>query len=225
MHTEGHDMGKPEGVHAHPAPKIDSEHPGYETQDVSVGGIITFLAGLSGFVIIFFFFCFAMGKAINYALVKHDGPLDKWHAQAITLGATPRGDKREDLTSNAVMEQRELSQMTQVFPTPRLETDDGNQDIADLHAREDLLLNYTSSAQDLPAGAIRIPIERAMQLIVQRGLPQAPTSQPTRALMAGEAVPTVTAPLTDGFARTGYELQTIEARNENNDYKRAEAKQ
>jgi len=45
MHTEGHDMGQPEGVQAHPSPKLDSEHPGYETEDVSVGGIITFLAG------------------------------------------------------------------------------------------------------------------------------------------------------------------------------------
>ena len=34
--------------------------------------------------------------------------------------------------------------MTQQFPTPRLQTDDGNQDMADLHAREDLLLeNYS----------------------------------------------------------------------------------
>jgi hypothetical protein len=225
MHTEGHDMGEPEGVQAHPSPKLDSEHPGYETQDVSVGGIVTFLAGLSGFVIIFFFFCFAMGKAINYALVKHDGEPDKWHSQPVTLGATPRGEKREDLTSNAVMEQRELSQMTQVFPTPRLETDDGNQDLADLHAREDLLLNYYSSAQELPAGAIRIPIDRAMQLILQRGLPQATTQQQATALMAGENAPTVTAPLTDGFARTGYELQTIEAREEKNEYNHAEGKQ
>jgi hypothetical protein len=43
--------------------------------------------------------------------------------------------------------------------------------------------------------------------------------------MAGESAPKVTAPLTDGFARTGYELQTMEAREENNEYKRAEAKQ
>ena len=225
MHTEGHDMGQPEGVQAHPSPKHDSEHPGYETEDVSVGGITTFLAGLAGSVIIFFFFCFAMGKAINYALVKHDGEPDKWHSQPVTLGATPRGMKREDLTSDATMEQRELSQVTQAFPTPRLETDDGNQDIADLHAREDLLLNYYSSSQDLAAGAIRIPIDRAMQLILERGLPQAPSPQQAGTLMAGETAPTVTAPLTDGFARTGYELQTIESREENNEYKRAEGKQ
>jgi hypothetical protein len=204
--------------------KIDDNNPGYETQDINVNGIVTFLAGLSGFVIIFFFFCFVMGKAINYALAKQDGPADKWH-QSVTLGATPRGDKREDLTSNSTMEQRQLQQMTQVFPTPRLETDDGNQDLADLHAREDLLLDNYSSSNDLPAGTIRIPIEQAMKLVVQRGLPKATAS--TRAaptLMAGESKPVVSAPLTDGFARTGYELQTMEAREQKNEYEHAEKK-
>ena len=225
MHTEGHDMGKPEAVPAHPSPKHDSEHPGYETQDVNVGGIVVFLAGLAGSVVVFFLFCFVMGKALDSWLLHSDQTTaTKWQPDLSESGATPRGDKREDLTSNAVMEQRELSQMTQVFPTPRLETDDGNQDLADLHAREDLLLNYYSSAQDLPAGAIRIPIDRAMQLVLQRGLPQATPKQAT-ALMAGESAPMVTAPLTDGFARTGYELQTIEARDEKNEYNHAEGKQ
>jgi hypothetical protein len=203
--------------------KIDENNPGYETQDINVNGIVTFLAGLSGFVIIFFFFCFVMGKAINYALAKQDGPADKWH-QSVTLGATPRGDKREDLTSNATMEQRQLQQMTQVFPTPRLETDDGNQDLADLHAREDLLLDNYSSSNDLPAGTIRIPIAQAMKLVVQRGLPKAAVVTTTPTLMAGENKPTITAPLTDGFARTGYELQTMEAREQKNEYEHAEKK-
>jgi hypothetical protein len=224
MHTKGHDMGKPEGVEAHPSPKIDDQNPGYETQDINVNGIVTFLAGLSGFVIIFFFFCFVMGKAINYGLAKYDGPQDKWHPNIQTPGATPRGDKREDLASNAAMEQRQLQQMTQVFPTPRLETDDGNQDLADLHAREDLLLDNYSSSSDLSSGAIRIPISRAMELVVQRGLPQAAAAKTSQTLMAGENSPVVTAPLTDGFARTGYELDTIEARDQKNEFVRAEAK-
>jgi hypothetical protein len=62
-------------------------------------------------------------------------------------------------------------------------------------------------------------------LILQRGLPQAPSQQQATALMAGESAPTVTAPLTNGFARTGYELQTIEAREEKNEYNHAEGKQ
>jgi hypothetical protein len=220
---EGHDAGKPEGVVAHPMPQRDSENPGYETQDVSVGGIITFLAGLSGFVIIFFFFCFAMGKTINYGLAKYDGPQDKWHSDGMKMGA-PDSAKREDLTSNATMEQRELQQMTQTFPTPRLETDDGNQDLADLHSREDLLLENYSSSGDLPAGTIRIPIDQAMKLVVERGLPKATSTAGTTTLMAGEHAPTVAAPLTNGFARTGYELGKMEEREQRNEFAQAEGK-
>ncbi len=58
-------------------------------------------------------------------------------------------------------------------------------------------------------GKVRIPIARAMELIAQRGLPVAPEEQ-TEPLMAGDRAPVVTAPLTDGFARTGYEQQYME---------------
>jgi hypothetical protein len=214
---------RPEGTSPHPPAARDSEHPGYEVEDVSVGGIITFLAGLGGFLVIFFVFCFFMGKAIDYALAKQDGPVNKWHAGQGTLGETPHGEKLENLTSDAVMEQRQLAQMSQNFPTPRLETDDGEQDIADLHAREDLLLDYYSTSSDLPAGTIRIPVERAMQLIVQQGLPKPPTPAQPAPLMAGETAPTIQAPITDGFARTGYELETIETREQRNEFNRAEA--
>lgn len=210
--------------HKHAPHQVDPEHPGYEVQDINVGGIITFLAGLSGFVIVFFFFCFFMGKVINYEIAKSDGPNDKWHSNLNEVGDTPRGTTREDLSSNAAMQQRQLSAMTQVFPTPRLEADDGNQDLADLHAREDLLLNFYSTSPDLPADSVRIPIDRAMELIVQRGLPTAP--QPSsQSLMAGETAPSLQVPLTDGFARTGYELDTIEAREQKNEFNRAEGKQ
>ena len=219
---EGHDMGKPEGVHAHPAPKFDENHPGYEIQDVNAGGIATFLAGLFGFVLIFFVFCFFMGKAINYALLKQDGEPNKWQQNLSQAGQTPHGDKREDLMSNAEMQQRQLAAVSQSFPTPRLEMDDGNQDVADLHAKEDLLLDNYSTSSDLPAGTIRIPIERAMQLIVQRGLGTPAAATTPAKLMAGETAPQVQAPLTDGFARTGYELDTIEAREQKNSYEHAE---
>ena len=224
MHTEGNDPGRPAGTSPHPAPHRDDDHPGYEIQDVNVGGIVTFIAGLSGFLLVFFIFCFFMGKAINYTLAKQDGSADKWHQASGNLGSTPRGEKREDLTSNAVMEQRQLQAMTVNYPTPRLQTDDGNQDTADMHAREDLLLDHYSSAGDLPAGSIRIPIGRAMELVVQRGLPKAASVAVPRTLMAGDKVPAVTPPLTDGFARTGYELDTIAAREQKMDFNRAEAK-
>jgi hypothetical protein len=43
--------------------------------------------------------------------------------------------------------------------------------------------------------------------------------------MAGESKPAVAAPLTDGFARTGYEVHAIEAREQRTEFNRAEAKQ
>ena len=73
-----------------------------------------------------------------------------------------------------------MAEITQTFPTPRLLIDDGDQDVADLHAREDLLLsNY--SWVDQSKGTVRIPIEQAMELIAQRGLPVAPAVHDTAA--------------------------------------------
>ncbi len=182
-------------------PEIDS--PGYEVTDVNVSGIVVFLASLGAFVGVFFIFCFGMGKVINTAIIKSDGPSNKWNQ----IGSQPRG-KREDLTSNAVMEQNQLNEMVQRFPTPRLQTDDGNLEIAEMHAREDLLLdNY--SWVDRQAGRVRIPIARAMQLVVQHGLPVAPEEQ-TETLLAGDRAPVVAVPLTDGFARTGYDQQYLD---------------
>jgi hypothetical protein len=118
------------------------------------------------------------------------------------------------------MEQQELQQMTTAFPTPRLEMDDGNQATADLHAREDLLLEHYSLIDGQP-GTIRIPIERAMELIAQRGLPV--TQVNATDSVAYSAKPEIQTPLTKGFARTGYELTTIEARKQKMNYAGAEA--
>jgi hypothetical protein len=181
-----------------------ADSPGYEVTDVNVKGIVVFLASLFAFVGVFFIFCFGMGKVINTAILKSDGPPNKWNM----IGAQPNG-KRQDLTSNAVMEQNQLNQMVQRFPTPRLQPDDGNQEIAEMHAREDLLLNYYSWV-DRSSGKVRIPIARAMQIIAKNGLPVAPEELTTEPLMAGDRAPVLTVPLTDGFARTGYEQQYME---------------
>ncbi len=220
MHTEGHDMGKDTVGNTPPqaeAPKYDSEHPGYETSDVHVKGISVFLAGLFGTVIIFFFFCYGMGKVINNLWIKQDGPATKWTTAS---GTEPLG-KGKNLASNPEMQQQQLGQMVNNFPEPRLDIDDGNQATADLHAREDLLLNHYSKVDGQP-DAIRIPIDRAMQLIAQRGLPveSAPANVTNPVAFADK--PEVKVPLTTGFARTGYELTVMEARAQKMNFNQAE---
>src|SRR5450432_2926435 len=128
----------------------ESESVGYEVTDVNVNSIVVFLASLAAFVGVFFVVCFGMGKVINTAILKSDGPPNKWNQ----IAGQPAG-KREDMTSNAVLEQQQLRQMVGRFPTPRLQMDDGNQEIAEMHAREDLLLDYYSWA-DREHGKVRI---------------------------------------------------------------------
>lgn len=214
MPTNEHDL-KPRDLHgAH-----DPEHPGYEVSDVNVNGILVFLSGLAGSLIVFFLICFLLGKVINGQLQKADGPADKWHGQRLIGGEAKPTELQKNLPNNPEMQQHELQQISGTFPEPRLEMDDGLQNTADLHAREDLFLNYYSRTPNTQA--IRIPIERAMELVAQRGLPVNAHAS-TEPVMVGDAVPSVQAPLTNGFARTGYEIEKIEAREQQMSFRRAE---
>ena len=176
-------------------PKEIDASTGYEQSDVKATGILVFLISLGIFVGVCGIVTWGMGKLINAHLNHEDGPNSKWTktAEIRDLGNLPSSPDM----------QNKVAEITKTFPTPRVQTDDGNQDVADLHQREDLLLdNYTWADQS--QGKIRIPIERAMQIIAQKGLPVAPSVQQAP-LLADDHKPTITVPLTSGFARTGYE--------------------
>jgi hypothetical protein len=177
---------------------------GYETSDVRVSGVVIFLVALGIFAAVTAVLAYGVGKALNARMAKEDGPPSRW-AQPVDV--RPLGN----LPSNPDL-QKKMTEMTQGFPTPRVQTDDGNQDVADLHAREDLLLENYSWVDQSPGpsqGKVRIPIERAMELIAQRGLSVAPAVMQAP-LMTGDQKPTIAVPLTNGFARTGYELDQAE---------------
>jgi len=176
--------------------KIDAS-PGYEPSDVGVTGIVVFITALAIFVAVAGVLCYGIGKVLNARMTKEGGPTGKWSktVDVRQLGNMPSSPEMRN----------KMAEITQSFPAPRVQYDDGNQDIADLHAREDLLLsNYTWI--DESKGTVRIPIERAMELIAQRGLPVTPAVQ-TQAQMTGDSTPKVAVPLTNGFARTAYEQE------------------
>lgn len=246
QNTEHHDEHGIEKPQAHPQPKTDAEHPGYEVTDVNTKGVVVFLGGMLAFLVVFFVFCYAAGKALNYGLLKQDNDEDKRNPQAASAGGSPIGLHRGgSMTNNPEMEQRESALVAQSFPTPRLDADDSNQSTADLHAREDLLLNYYTQAESNQGlaggspGTVRIPIDVAMQLLVKRGLPSSnsggaqmqiasgagpnngsagPSANPAGANggsgMTGDVDHLVHPPLTNGFARTSFELDEIERRGQ-----------
>lgn len=180
--------------------KVDASL-GYEASDVGVTGIVVFVVALLIFVAVCGVLCYGIGKVINARMNKEDGPNSKW-TQTVDVRQLGNMPSSPEL-------QNKIAEITQTFPTPRVQSDDGNQDVADLHAREDLLLsNYTWV--DKSKGTVRIPIERAMELIAQRGLPVAQPAQTQAAQtqpMTGDSTPTVPVPLTNGFARTTFEQE------------------
>jgi hypothetical protein len=183
--------------------EIDASQ-GFEQTDVGVKGIIVFLGALAFLVVVTAGLCYGIGKAFNSVLDRQDGPDSKW-----TVSEDKQIRQLGNLPNNPELQQK-VAELAHGFPSPRLQTDDGNEDTADLHAREDLLLENYSWA-DRSKGTVRIPIERAMELIAQRGLPVAPPVQHAK-LMAGDEQPVVTEPLTNGFARTAYEQEQARLR-------------
>ena len=189
------DDNNPDNPLASHGPKEVDASKGFEKTDVRVSGVVVFLVALATFAVVTAFLSYGLGKFINARMAKEDGPLTKWTQ---STDVRPLGN----LAASPAL-QNKLAEVTQRFPTPRVQTDDGNQDVADLHAREDLLLDHYTWA-DQSQDKVRIPIERAMELVAQRGLPVASAMEQTP-LLFGDVKPTVAVPLTNGFTRTGYE--------------------
>jgi hypothetical protein len=194
-------MHKPENHGSGHEPEEIDISAGFEKSDVKVTGILVFLVALGILVAVTGILCYGIGKVINARMNREDGPTSRW---AKTVNIRQLGD-----FPNSPEMQNKVAELTQQFPTPRVQLDDGNQDVADLHAREDLLLeNY--SWVDASHTRVRIPIERAMELIAQRGLPIASAAQ-AAPLMTGDSNPVVQIPLTNGFARTAFEQEEAQA--------------
>jgi len=182
---------------------------GFEATDVRVSGVLVFLVALAIFAVVTGMIAYGLGKVLNAHMAREDGPTNRW---ARPVDVRPLGN----MPNNPEMESK-VGELTERFPTPRLQNDDGNQDVVDLHAREDLLLNNYTWIDEAHTKA-RIPIERAMELIAQLGLPVA---QPVKEepLMTGDKKPVINVPLTNGFARTGYEQEqaaVVSGRKESN---------
>lgn len=200
-----HDVSSDNFMEMHQGADPESKKIGYELSDANTTDIAGFLVVMAASIAVVFVLAFGIGKLIYYGLNKQDGAPNKWSQMA--------GVKPGNMESNPQIEQQQLQSLVKRFPTPRLQADDGNMDVADMHAREDMLLHHYTWV-DQNKQTVRIPIERAMQLIAQKGLPVESRQGPQEQAMFGDNSTTVTAPLTNGFARTGPELQMIEARDQ-----------
>jgi hypothetical protein len=132
-----------------------NEHTGYESQDLSPKGVIYFMVGLALAVVVIYFIVLGMYHFLdNY---------EKAHQTPMSPMATPQADTRIITHTD-----------TQAFPEPRLEENERTQLRQFIEDQDRKLATYNWVDKD--KGIVQIPIDRAMDLIVQHGLPVRPGS-------------------------------------------------
>ena len=128
---------------------------GYERRDIGIAPVLYFLLALMvGGLVVFF-----LVYGVYHSLEKR--------SQAEQAPVSP-------LVTNAPADTRKLSAdyrdyLKQNFPAPQLEIDERSQ-LDKVRINEEQTLS-TYDWVDQKAGAVRIPIDRAMDLLAQRGLP------------------------------------------------------
>jgi hypothetical protein len=127
-------------------------HGSYERQDLQASGILYFLLGLAVATLL----CILGLKGL-FAFLEH-------REKAVQPAVNP-------LVTNLPADTRHIAPgyPQGVFPNPKLEEDERGQ-LNNIRIKEEKVL-YSYGWVDEKAGTVHIPIERAMDLLVQRGLP------------------------------------------------------
>lgn len=141
----------------------------FEKRDLNAAGIIAFLVGLAIFGFIMAIVLVGMFEFLDSNQKKHEPPQNP-------LVKAVNADTRQGTPQDA-----------DKFPQPRLETNERDQ-LNDRRLKEEETLNSYGWV-DQKAGIARIPIERAMELVAQQGLPTSPQNTPAAEKKKAEAAP------------------------------------
>ena len=132
-----------------------TNHEGFEREDLSARSVMYFMAGLVIFAAVIYVIVFGMYRFLD--------TYQKTHQAAISPLVTPQADTRNATEEN-----------TKSFPQPRLEENERSQLRGVIQDQDRKIETYDWVDKD--RGVVKIPIERAMDLLVQRGLPVRPES-------------------------------------------------
>jgi hypothetical protein len=144
-------------------------HAGYERQDLQVSGILYFLLGLGVVTLL----CILGLKGI-FAFLEH-------REKALQPAVNPLVAKVPEDTRHIAP-----GYPQSVFPNPKLEEDEHGQ-LNAVRLNEEKTL-YSYGWVNEKAGTVHIPIDLAMDLLVQRGLPVRPQGAVSAAVPATNKV-------------------------------------
>jgi hypothetical protein len=133
---------------------VSGNHDGFEREDMSARAVYGFLVGLAVVTVLVYFVLRGVYSYLDAYERAHQPPQN------------PLVQKTEADTRQVSPEE------TKKFPQPRLETNERRQLNDVLLPEEETLNSY--GWVDQKAGVVHIPIEHAMELVAQRGLPVRP---------------------------------------------------
>jgi len=139
-------------------------HGDYERRDVGVAGVVYFLAGLALSIGVAFFIVDGVYHYLDKRFEAQQPPVSPLVTNAPEDTRHLPPEYRTDAESRDYEKYLEKN-----FPMPQLETDERTE-LNKIRLREEDTLS-TYDYVDKNAGTVRIPIDRAMDLLVQRGLP------------------------------------------------------
>lgn len=130
----------------------NSTNAGYERQDISSAGVLYFLLGLAVAGLLVYFVVDGLYHFLDKRSAAEQAPVNP-------------------LVTNAPTDTRHIPRdyPQDTFPNPKLEEDERGQLNGIRLTEEETLSTYDWI--DKNAGTVRIPIDHAMDLIAQRGLP------------------------------------------------------
>jgi hypothetical protein len=131
---------------------------GFEREDLPPRSVYAFLIGLALFAIVSYFAL----RGFYYFLNVYETPRSVPNALSPSQNSDISNQTHSEIADH----------IGKNFPDPRLEENE-RMEINGFRNGEDKVLNSYGWA-DKPGGPVRIPIDRAMELISQRGLPTRP---------------------------------------------------
>ena len=145
-------------------PGKSNGHTDFERRDIGASGVLYFMAGLAVAAVIIHFVIAGM-----YRYLEHHAEA-QGHAISPLVSSTVRDTRTLPPQFKTDQEGADYEKYLQSnFPEPQLEIDERTELNKVRLSEEDRLSTYDYIDKD--AGTVRIPIDRAMDLLVQRGLP------------------------------------------------------
>ena len=129
---------------------------GYEHEDLSPQGVFYFMGGVAVLGVVIYFILIGMYRFLdNY---------DRTHQPAANPMAASTGVDPQTMNYKQILQHAQ-----ETFPKPVLEHSEQTQYMEELKKENEVLGSY--DWVDQKNGVVRIPIDRAMDLLAQRGLP------------------------------------------------------